>query len=42
MKTLLLFLLLIFSLSVPAKITTDGTLGPTLNLPGPNNKFVLN
>jgi filamentous hemagglutinin family protein len=36
MKTPLLFPLLIFSLSVPAQITTDGTLGPAQNLPGPD------
>jgi len=36
MKTQLLFLLLIFSLSAPAQITTDGTLGQALNLPGPD------
>jgi filamentous hemagglutinin family protein len=34
MKTPLLFLLLIISLSTPAQITTDGTLGPTQNLSG--------
>ena len=36
MKLPLSFLLLIISLSVPAQITTDGTLGPALNLQGPN------
>jgi filamentous hemagglutinin family protein len=36
MKTQLLFLLLIISLSAPAQITTDGTLGPALSLPGPD------
>jgi filamentous hemagglutinin family protein len=36
MKLQLSFLLLIISLSVPAQITTDGSLGPQLNLPGPD------
>jgi filamentous hemagglutinin family protein len=36
MKTLLFFLLLIISLSVPAQITTDGTLGSAQNLSGPD------
>jgi filamentous hemagglutinin family protein len=39
MKTPLLYLLLIFSLSVPAQITTDGTLGPAQNLPGSNYRI---
>jgi filamentous hemagglutinin family protein len=36
MKTQLSFLLLIISLPTPAQITTDGTLGPALNLQGPD------
>ena len=36
MKLPLLFLLLIISLSTPAQITTDGSLGPQLNLSGPD------
>jgi len=36
MKTPLLFLLFIIPLSTPAQITTDGTLGHALNLPGPD------
>ena len=36
MKLQLFFLLFIISLSVSAQITTDGSLGPQLNLPGPD------
>ena len=36
MKLPILFLLLIIPLSTPAQITTDGSLGPQLNLPGPD------
>jgi filamentous hemagglutinin family protein len=36
MKLPLFFFLLIISLSVPAQITTDGSLGPQLNLSGPD------
>jgi filamentous hemagglutinin family protein len=36
MKQPLFFLFLIISLSTPAQITTDGSLGPQLNLPGPH------
>ncbi|EDN71015.1 Large exoprotein containing haemagglutination activity domain [Beggiatoa sp. PS] len=36
MKPQLFFLLFIISLSTPAQITTDGTLGQALNLPGPD------
>jgi len=36
MKTPLFFLLLIISFATTAQITTDGTLGPQLNLPGPD------
>ena len=36
MKSQLSFLLLIISLSAPAQITTDGTLGSALNLQGPD------
>jgi filamentous hemagglutinin family protein len=36
MKPQLFFVLLIISLSAPAQIITDNTLGPALQLPGPN------
>lgn len=36
LKKLLLMLLLIIAFSTKAQITTDGTLGPQLNLPGPD------
>jgi filamentous hemagglutinin family protein len=36
MKRSILFILLIISLSIKAQITTDGTLGPALNLQGTN------
>jgi filamentous hemagglutinin family protein len=36
MKTEFFFLLLLISLSTPAQIITDGTLGQALNLPGPD------
>jgi len=36
MKTLILSLLLIIPFITHAQITTDGSLGPSLNLPGPD------